>query len=68
MSFFDVVSGWLPLIGGLSGLLLLVYMLWMGYYARKKDRDLAEFRVENARSLGELKGRLDALLLLERRR
>lgn len=55
----ETFIGWLPALGGISGAAMLAYMVWMGYYARKKDRDVQELR----RDLAEIRG-----LLLGRKR
>ena len=58
MTLDGIIEGWLPLVGGISGLALLVYMVLMVYYNRKKDQDIQALR----REVAELRG-----LLLARR-
>jgi hypothetical protein len=57
MTVDTLVEGWLPLVGGISGLLLIIYMAVMIYYARKKDHDIQELRREVAEVKGLLLGR-----------
>lgn len=55
----SVISSWLPLVGGVSGLAFLIYMTLMVYYSRKKEQEVQALR----RDVAELRG-----LLLARRR
>lgn len=52
-----LVEGWLPLVGGISGLLFIIYMALVLHYARKKDHDIQELRREVAEVKGLLLGR-----------
>lgn len=52
MEIGDIVNGWLPLLGGITGLAWLVYMIVTLYYHRKKDHDIQSLR----RDVAELKG------------
>ena len=56
----STLLNWLPLIGGFSGLGLLFYMAGMLYYARRKELEIIELRVQQART----DGKIDALLLI----
>lgn len=47
----------LPLVGGVTGLAMLVYMGLMVYYARKKAADVEALRREIAEVKGLLLGR-----------
>ena len=57
MVFDEVLSGWLALVGGVSGLLLLLYMVLMVYYSRKREQAVVELRLELAEIRGLLLGR-----------
>lgn len=57
MVFDEVLSGWLALVGGVSGLLLLLYMVLMVYYSRQRERAIVELRLELAEIRGLLLGR-----------
>lgn len=52
MSLENTIVNALPLVGGASGLALLIYMAVMIHFARKKDVTLQELRLDVA----ELKG------------
>lgn len=52
MTLEDTVLNALPLVGGASGLAVLIYMVVMVHFARKKDRDVQELR----RDVAELRG------------
>lgn len=54
MTFEATIAAWLPLVGGVSGLLMLCYAGLMLYYNSRKAREIAELR----RELGELRGML----------
>lgn len=52
-----LLENWLPLVGGVSGLSLIIYMVLMLYFSRKKDRDVQELRIQVAELKGLLQGR-----------
>lgn len=54
MSFTGVLDGWVALIGGVSGLIFLVYIIGMLYFANKRRRDIEELRREIERFKGML--------------
>lgn len=56
MTLLDVLDGWLPLVGGITGVLWITYMIWMGYHAYKKDRREQRMEVALARMEGLLLG------------
>lgn len=56
MTLTELLNGWLPIVGGVSGLCLLLYMVLMVYFARKKDHDIQALR----REIAELKGYMQA--------
>ena len=56
----NMLNSVLVALGGLSGLLLVAYMLIMAFYTRKRSRDVEELRLD----VRELKG---LLLGLKRR-
>lgn len=54
MSLGDAINGWLPLVGGVTGLVMFVYFGLMVYYNARKSQEIAALR----RELGELRGML----------
>lgn len=50
-------TNWLALVGGLSGLLVILYMAGMIYYNRRKDADIQAVRRDIAEVKGILLGR-----------
>lgn len=40
------LNGNLAVFGGITGLMVIVYMVWMGYWTRQKDKDLIEMKTD----------------------
>ena len=49
---FEGIIAWLPLVGGVSGVIFIVYAISMIYFQAKKNREIQELR----RELAEVKG------------
>ena len=56
MLFEDLLTNWLALIGGISGLIMLGYMIGMLYLSKKKDKDIQDVKVQLAEVKGILLG------------
>lgn len=50
------LNGNLAVFGGLTGVLVIAYMVWMGYWTRQKDLHVQQLQVTLARVEGMLIG------------
>lgn len=57
------LNGNLAIFGGVSGVLLLSYMVWVGYWTRQKSKDVQAVLV----ALAKLEGKVDGFLLGRKR-
>lgn len=52
----STLNGQLAIVGGVSGLAILVYLSLMVYFARQKDKHIQELQIQLARIEGLLLG------------
>lgn len=62
MSFTGVLDGWVALIGGISGLVFMIYAGGMLYFSSKRRQDIEALRLD----LAELKGMMLIQSMTER--